>query len=493
MDACLWCSVYVFKFRAWWVWARRGGLVPLERSFTCFRGMLPSAFRLVVVCQKATGILSRSGGDRLTVMFPSVVQFQFPTVAEIRRRHLGRRDFVATGWPSPSSPEGDVPMVAFRLPSFYYAWWCSKFSGRALCRFCGGHPSSSTFARCLALEGLSRSEVVSVSWDPHPHEPVEGGSRLRVCLSWQPTLVPEPRREVRHGAAAWPGCGVACIVCFYGGSVSPFAGVEARARLASRACGLWVPLLAASGGGLVAVVVLVFPHESVVAPACMAFRPGGVSTVRGGSACGPSSLWRSEVVVLESSELRAMFCKTPGATAGVREVGSLQLVSERGSTEICVRLPCMVHVCAAVGCGCCCAACMGIVIAQCLCRGGEVGGGLLGSGPSIWRTLVGKSSASLCAVLCLVGIVARAKQMLCVLLEFFSIGSGGSENRCCCPGEGFSQDYFALLSAVAAVLPQGLRYAASVGLAVPLAVVFSLMVRVVGLCILVKVLPRIAL
>ncbi|MQL83803.1 hypothetical protein Taro_016303 [Colocasia esculenta] len=30
------------------------------------------------------------------------------------------------------------------------------------------------FARCLALEGLSHLEVVSVSWDPRPREPVEG-------------------------------------------------------------------------------------------------------------------------------------------------------------------------------------------------------------------------------------------------------------------------------------------------------------------------------
>ncbi|MQL91224.1 hypothetical protein Taro_023830 [Colocasia esculenta] len=35
----------------------------------------------------------------------------------------------------------------------------------------------------------------------------------------------------------------------------PYAGAEAGARLASRACGLRVPLLAASGGGLVAIVV----------------------------------------------------------------------------------------------------------------------------------------------------------------------------------------------------------------------------------------------
>ncbi|MQL97592.1 hypothetical protein Taro_030287, partial [Colocasia esculenta] len=39
------------------------------------------------------------------------------------------------------------------------------------------------------------------------------------------------------------------------------AGAEAGTRLASRACGLQVPLLAASGGGLVAIVVTAFPHD----------------------------------------------------------------------------------------------------------------------------------------------------------------------------------------------------------------------------------------
>ncbi|MQL72535.1 hypothetical protein Taro_004878 [Colocasia esculenta] len=39
--------------------------------------------------------------------------------------------------------------------------------------------------------------------------------------------------------------------------------------------------------------------QSAVAPACVAPQPCGVSEVRGGSACGPSTLWRSEVAVLE--------------------------------------------------------------------------------------------------------------------------------------------------------------------------------------------------
>ncbi|MQM10973.1 hypothetical protein Taro_043873, partial [Colocasia esculenta] len=34
-------------------------------------------------------------------------------------------------------------------------------------------------------------------------------------------LVPEPRSGVRREAAAWLGCGVACVVCFCGGSISP--------------------------------------------------------------------------------------------------------------------------------------------------------------------------------------------------------------------------------------------------------------------------------
>ncbi|MQL68886.1 hypothetical protein Taro_001162 [Colocasia esculenta] len=43
-------------------------------------------------------------------------------------------------------------------------------------------PRLFSFARCSALEGLSRSEVVSVSWDPHPREPVEGVLRAMSVL-----------------------------------------------------------------------------------------------------------------------------------------------------------------------------------------------------------------------------------------------------------------------------------------------------------------------
>ncbi|MQM03037.1 hypothetical protein Taro_035813 [Colocasia esculenta] len=79
---------------------------------------------------------------------------------------------------------------------------------------------------------------------------------------------------------------------------------EAGARLASRLCAdcgspSW--LLAAVAWLLLLPVLLVVSArfrgsvlgcQSVVAPTCMASRPGGVSRVRGGSACGPSTLWR---------------------------------------------------------------------------------------------------------------------------------------------------------------------------------------------------------
>ncbi|MQL96033.1 hypothetical protein Taro_028708 [Colocasia esculenta] len=78
------------------------------------------------------------------------------------------------------------------------------------------------FARCLALEGLSHSEVVSVSWDPHPWEPVKGGLgrrgvrsaflvQTRQSLVSLPlsALVLEPRSGVRREATTWLGCGVA--------------------------------------------------------------------------------------------------------------------------------------------------------------------------------------------------------------------------------------------------------------------------------------------
>ncbi|MQM19450.1 hypothetical protein Taro_052455 [Colocasia esculenta] len=195
-----------------------------------------------------------------------------------------------------------------------------------------------------ASQGLSRSEVISIAWDPRPREPVEGvlratsvlelaahamapvsrssccyGCVLHVCIAGvkatcQVSRSPEAPARATRGLAhvslsevlsellrrrrVWdaegfgvlsrrrpdsplshclslrwfrshvvvsgvrPQLGQAAllrVLCVSVAALShPCAGTEAGARLASRACGLWVPLLAASGGGLVVVVVTAF-------------------------------------------------------------------------------------------------------------------------------------------------------------------------------------------------------------------------------------------
>ncbi|MQL85733.1 hypothetical protein Taro_018257, partial [Colocasia esculenta] len=133
------------------------------------------------------------------------------------------------------------------------------------------------FARCLALEGLSRLEVVSVSWDPHPREPVEGGIRATSVLelavhdaegfgvlSWR-----RPDSPLSH-----------CLSLHW--FRSHIVVSEAGAGLASRACGLRVPLLAASRSGLVAVVVTTFSSRR--------FRVFLVTRASGGSRFGVLSV-----------------------------------------------------------------------------------------------------------------------------------------------------------------------------------------------------------
>ncbi|MQM22909.1 hypothetical protein Taro_055968, partial [Colocasia esculenta] len=92
------------------------------------------------------------------------------------------------------------------------------------------------FPRCLALEGLSRLEVVSVSWDAHPREPVwdaEGfgmlfwrrlDSPLSHCLSlhWFRSHVVVSGVRPQLGQAA-----VLCVLCVSVAALShPCAGAE---------------------------------------------------------------------------------------------------------------------------------------------------------------------------------------------------------------------------------------------------------------------------
>ncbi|MQL82001.1 hypothetical protein Taro_014462 [Colocasia esculenta] len=90
-------------------------------------------------------------------------------------------------------------------------------------------------------------------------------------------------------------------------------------------------------------------------------------------------IWRRSAPVGLSSHLDAphpwVVARPSGPLARVREVGSLQLVSERGSTELFkelitiavpkegVRLPCMIRARVA-GCSCCSTACVASVVAR---------------------------------------------------------------------------------------------------------------------------------
>ncbi|MQL96807.1 hypothetical protein Taro_029496, partial [Colocasia esculenta] len=157
---------------------------------------------------------------------------------------------------------------------------CLSLAGLVVCyepavrrSFCGGCPASSLFAQCSALEGLSHLEVVSVSWDPHPREPVEGVLQTTSVLELAAHFLTQTRQSLSHCLSLrWfrshvvvlgvrPQLGQAAVLRVLGGSVSPFAGAEVGARLARRGLGRRVPLLAASGGGLVVVVVTAFPHD----------------------------------------------------------------------------------------------------------------------------------------------------------------------------------------------------------------------------------------
>ncbi|MQL79970.1 hypothetical protein Taro_012422 [Colocasia esculenta] len=234
------------------------------------------------------------------------------------------------------------------------------------------------------------------------------------------------------------------LVCFCGGSVSPFAGVEAGARLASRARGLWVPLLAASSGGLVTVVVTTFPRDIPSVPRCPSCTTVIawlclVSVGIVGLALGRPMFLVVPALVFSRFRGPILVCQPVfgsvggGATLGVPGEGS-----ERSGR---VRLPCMIHARVA-GCSCCCAACVASVVARHVrAVAARLALDSLAVVFLVWRTLASQSSE--------------------VLLEFFSIGSGGSENGA--------------LVVLVEVLP-GLACVAS---AVLLAVVFSLMVRIV--------------
>ncbi|MQM18143.1 hypothetical protein Taro_051129, partial [Colocasia esculenta] len=164
--------------------------------------------------------------------------------------------------------------------SFCSSSWCSNFSCRAVWAGVGRRPFRGFRKGCrvcpclLGLSWLQASCVVSVSslvwvWDAEGFGVLSWrrpDSPLSHCLSlrWfrSHVVVPGVRPQLAQAAVLRE------LVCFCGGSISPFAGVEVRARLESRARGLRVPLLTASGSGLVAVVVTMFPRDVLSVPRC---------------------------------------------------------------------------------------------------------------------------------------------------------------------------------------------------------------------------------
>ncbi|MQM10093.1 hypothetical protein Taro_042981 [Colocasia esculenta] len=167
------------------------------------------------------------------------------------------------------------------------------------------------FAWCLALEGLGhrgRPEFYPVQASQSFVSPPRS------------TLVPEPRREVRREATAWPGCGVACIGVLMG--LHDGYSLVVPSSRGHRWSGL---VRTCASGGFRWVFSQfrspVLGCQSVVAPASVVSRPGGVSRVPGGSACGPSTLWRSEVAVLEALFARLTPLLPSARGSSSRELG----------------------------------------------------------------------------------------------------------------------------------------------------------------------------
>ncbi|MQM12750.1 hypothetical protein Taro_045670, partial [Colocasia esculenta] len=197
---------------------------------------------------------------------------------------------------------------------------------------------------------------------------------------------------------------------------------------------LRVPILAASGGGLFAIVTHAsggfhsvssrfrspaFGCQSAVALVCVASQPCGMSGVRGGSTYGPSTLWRSEVVVLVAHPLLPLAWGSSSRELGVGRVAEVAMapcVVSSSESERCVQLPCKSCARAAVCCSCCCAACVASVVAR---RVRALAARLALDSLAVVFLMVCVAFvvcviSCLCTVLCSVSIDARAKQMFCV-------------------------------------------------------------------------------
>ncbi|MQM06267.1 hypothetical protein Taro_039089 [Colocasia esculenta] len=136
---------------------------------------------------------------------------------QIRRRHPGHRDLVATGWSSSSCSEGNAPVVAFWLPVFL-AVVCALVGRRPSWELSGGVPCVPVLAGlswlqpavpfacggCLAfslllgawhLRACPVQRLSPFSWDPHPREPIEGVLRATSVLELAAVLADSRAEE----------------------------------------------------------------------------------------------------------------------------------------------------------------------------------------------------------------------------------------------------------------------------------------------------------
>ncbi|MQL89728.1 hypothetical protein Taro_022308 [Colocasia esculenta] len=283
------------------------------------------------------------------------------------------------------------------------------------------------------------NEVVSVSWDPLPREPVEGvlramsvlelaahvwdakgfgvlswrrpDSPLSHCLSlrWFRSHVVVSGMRPQLGQAA-----VLRVLCVSVATLSrPCTRTEAGASLHG---GFSLAVLSSPRDGT---DMCSFPTWRC-AEHCFLFVPDYVGFC--GSHVFPAAL-----------DARGSSLQELGV--GLVAKGAMApCVVSSSESERCVRLPCMIRARVA-GCSCCCAACLASVVAQHVC---DVAARLALDSLAVvflvWRTL---ASQSWC------GAPGRLRE---VLLEFLSVGSGGSE------------DCSSLVSAVV-VPPQSLRCA----------------------------------
>ncbi|MQM04599.1 hypothetical protein Taro_037403 [Colocasia esculenta] len=399
-------------------------LVPMLSSGFCLGSR---RFSCRDTSQKETCSLSLSGGDRLAVAFPSVVQFLFPIVAEIRRRHPGRRDLVATG--SQAMPY--VPVLA-NGPSGVIAWLCLVSVG--VVGLAVGRPVLLVVPARFPLDTIAPFLGVSPQWN---------------------------RRVWLLDLSVYPGSGV--------GDLGGCAEGCFRSMLDSV-------------GFCESPICVARPRLVVVALRCSPPYFLQLGAHRHASSVSDGlrrRLWRR--VVVNSSESEHCGDANFVALEGFRDVGSLQLVcgfpassyAVGGELQLLLR-----RVLASVV-----ARCVHHMVARLAVDSLEVVF-------PIWRTLAGKSRCGralqhlhvVVSVWCWL-VVSSGE----VLSKFFSVGSGRRllRARFC-----------------HAVLPQGLRYAASVGLAGAFWRVFP--ERCLGgsgggtsqdrsLSLLVKVLPRSAL